>query len=118
MLPLDRIVDSSRSFSPNINRNLMRTILVNEPNPRRWQGTKINAGPGYVGPRKYVVPSGLGDYLDEAARRAHAAYARMSDQQHSKIEVAFQRNLGRFSGSDAFAAMQADVVMFGSQAFV
>ena len=41
----------------------------------------------------------------------------MSDRQHEKVEKTFRANIDKFIGSDAFIAMQADIDMFGSDAF-
>ena len=41
----------------------------------------------------------------------------VSDKQQDKIDAAFRQNIDRFIESDAFQAMQADVGMFGDEAF-
>ena len=41
----------------------------------------------------------------------------MSDAQNEKVDKAFRQNTDRYVKSDAFAAMNADVNMFGSDAF-
>ena len=141
LLPLDQIASASRELAPNINRYLMRAIhmdicrgsrsiftysklgrfiilgFIHEPNPGHWRGTKVHATHGFIEPRKYVVPRALGEYLNEKARKMRDALASVSDRQHEKIDAAFRANVDRFVGSDAFAAMQADVEMFGYDAF-
>ena len=141
MLPLDQISETSGEFAPNINRYLMRAIqldicrgsqsiftyaklgrfiilgFVHEPKPTQWRGTKVHATHGYVEPRKFVVPGALADYLNEKARKMHGALASMSDRQAEKVENTFQKNIDWFAGSDAFVAMQADIEMFGNEAF-
>jgi hypothetical protein len=141
MLPLDQISKASGEFSPNINRYLMRAVqldicrgsnsiftyaklgrfiilgFIHEPKLTRWKGTKVHATHGYVEPRKFVVPAALADYLNEKARKMHDALASMSDRQAERVETAFRENIERFAGSDAFLAMQADVEMFGNEAF-
>lgn len=141
MLPLDQISQTSSEFVPNINRYLMRAIqldicrgsqsiftlaklgrfiilgFVHEPEPTRWKGTKVHATHGYVEPRKFVVPHALRDYLNEKAQKMRQALASISDRQAEKVEAAFKANIDRFAGSDAFIAMQADIDMFGNEAF-
>lgn len=141
LLPLDRISETTADFEPNMNRYLMRAIhidicrgsksiftyaklgrfiilgFVHEPNLNHWKGTKVHASHGYVEPRKFVVPRALGEYLNEKARKMRDALASMSDRQHEKVDQAFRANIDRFIGSDAFAAMQADVEMYGDEAF-
>lgn len=142
MLPLDQITQTSREFSPNINRYLMRAIqldicrgsqsiftyaklgrfiilgFIHEPQPTQWKGTKVHATSGYVEPRKFVVPSALGDYLNAKAEKMRDALASISDRQAEKVEIAFKKNIDRFAASDAFKAMEADIEMFGDAAFM
>jgi len=47
----------------------------------------------------------------------HAALASVSEVQQAKIEESFRTKLDEYTGSDAFAAMRADVEMFGDEAF-
>jgi len=46
----------------------------------------------------------------------HAALASVSDTQQAKIEQSFRTKLDQYTRSDAFAAMRADVEMFGDEA--
>lgn len=140
MLPLDQIASFRGSFSPNINRYLMRAVhmdvcrgpsscftytklgrfmilgFIYEANPTRWKGTKVHANHGLIEPRKYEVPGALGHYINEKAAKVRDALGSVSDRQQAKIEEAFRSNVGRFIGSDAFAAMQADIDLFGDEA--
>ena len=63
------------------------------------------------------MPSAFAEYLNEKARKIREALAKMSDRQSDKVDAAFRANIDRFAGSDAFIAMQADVEMFGDEAF-
>lgn len=141
LLPLDQITSTSRNLEPNINRYLMRAIqmdigrgsseiftyaklgrfiiigFVNEPNLGRWKGAKVHASNGFVEPKNYVMPRAFGDYLNEKARHMRDALKSVSDRQQAKIKGAFVANMDRYVESDAFTAMQADVGMFGDDAF-
>lgn len=143
MLPMDRIESTAGAggLAPNINRYLMRAIhmdllhsgdaiytyaklgrfivlgFVHEPRQERWQGTKVHATEGVIEPRKYAVPGALRDYLNEKATRMADALGSMSQVQHAKVDQAFRGNIDRYVKSDAFAAMSADVEMFGAAAF-
>lgn len=141
LLPLDMISETSADFAPNINRYLMRAIhmdfcrgsrsiftyaklgrfliigIVHEPTQGQWKGTKVHATHGYVEPKKYMVPRALADYWTEKAKNMRAALGSMSDRQHEKVEKTFRANIDKFIGSDAFIAMQADIDMFGNDAF-
>lgn len=141
LLPLDEIESASGELPPNINRYLMRAIhidfvrgskslityaklgrfmilgFVHEPNLGRWKGTKVPANEGLLGPRKYVLPKGFGEYLADKATKMREALDSVSEKQQGKIEDAFRKNVDRFVDSDSFRAMQADLAMFGDDAF-
>jgi hypothetical protein len=141
LLPVDQISSSTGSMAPNINRYLMRAIhidfcqgnksiftyaklgrfiiigFVHEPNPNHWKGTKVHVHEGTVGPRQYVLPIAFGDYLNEKASSLHETLGCISEKQQKKIDIAFRANIENYTSSDAFVAMNADVEMFGSQAF-
>lgn len=141
LLPLDQVENTTGELAPNINRYLMRAIhmdlcrggrniftysklgrfivfgFVHEPNMERWRGTRVHANEGFVEPRKYVLPKALGDYLNEKAGKIASALNSVSDRQQSKINTAFRENIDRFVGSDAHTAMEADIRLFGDDAF-
>jgi hypothetical protein len=141
-LPVDRLESARGTFAPNINRYLMRAVqmdlcsgneslytyaklgrfiilgFVHEPNPRHWTGTKVHATEGEIGPRKYSVPAGFGGYINAKASQVAELLAGMSESQHDKVDQAFRQNIDRFIGSDLFVAMQADISMFGDDAFI
>jgi hypothetical protein len=140
VLPLDTVASATGDIASNMNRYFMRAIhldivsgpsiaftysklgrwaifgSISEPSGA-WAGAKVNANEGVIGPRAYTLPAPLGDYWNEKARKMSAALASVSDKQHQKIESAFRSNLDRFVDSDAFAAMKADVDLFGADAF-
>lgn len=142
LLPVDRIQSTTGDLPPNINRYLMRAIsfdlcrgkesvfthaklgrfviigFVHEPNIDHWKGSKVHASFGHVEPRKYVVPAALGDYWNAQANKVHAALASVSEAQQAKIEQSFRTKFDEYAGSDAFAAMRADVEMFGDEALI
>jgi len=141
LLPLDEIKSTTGNLPPNINRYLMRAIdidlchggetifvysklgrfiilaFINEPNPNQWGGTKVNANHGVVEPRQYTLPRPFGKYLVEKANRVTAAMSNLSERQRDKIDSAFRSNIDKIVGSDFFKAVQADVDMFGHDAF-
>ena len=141
LLPVDKISSASADLVPNINRYLMRAIdmdfcrgshsiftysklgrfiilgFVHEPNLDHWKGTKVHATHGFVEPRKYVVPQALAGYLNEKATKIRDALDSVSERQKEKIDEAFRSNIDRYIGSDAFTAMNADVDLFGEEAF-
>jgi len=141
LLPFDRIESTSMDLSPNINRYLMRAIdvdlchggdsiftysklgrfmiigFINEPSPHQWVGGRVGGGVGFIEPRNFVLPAPFGEYVNGKAMRARDAMRGMSERQASRIEQSFRENSERLVGSDYFAAMVADVEMFGSDAF-
>ena len=91
--------------------------FVHEPNLDHWKGSKVHASFGHIQPRKYVVPAALGEYWNTQSLKVHAALASVSDTQQVKVEQSFRAKIDEYAGSDAFAAMRADVEMFGDEAF-
>jgi hypothetical protein len=141
LLPVDRLQTTTGDSPPNINRYLMRAVsfdlcrgresvfthvklgrfviigFVHEPNLDHWKGSKVHASFGHIQPRKYVVPAALGEYWNTQSLKVHAALASVSDAQQVKVEQSFRAKIDEYAGSDAFAAMRADVEMFGDEAF-
>jgi hypothetical protein len=142
LIPFDQIESTSRNLPPNINRYLMRAIqidlcqggetifvftkigrfailgFVNEPNPHHWVGTKINANQGRIEPRYYQLPMAFMEYLIDKANNLSGVRANMSERQIAIVDQSFRSNIDRIISSDFFNAMQADVDMFGSDAFL
>jgi len=141
LLPLDRIESNRTDLPPNINRYLMRAIdidlcqggqtlftyskigrfviigFINEPNQAHWVGGRVNANEGTIEPRHYTLPAPFGTYLMGKAARLREAMQGISARQAERIEQAFRTDADRIVGTDFFEAMQADVEMFGSEAF-
>jgi hypothetical protein len=141
LLPLDRIESATMPLVPQINRYLMRAChmdflqgkdaiftyakmgrfivigMIHEPNKARWKGTKVDPVSGMIRPREYELPASLLEYLKEKAQHTHAALASVSPKQRQKIDEAFRANIDQLAKSDAFVAMNADVEMFGDDAF-
>ena len=141
LLPLDEIASATGELPSNMNRYLLRAIhldfvrgskslityaklgrfmilgFVHEPNLGHWKGTKVHAGEGTLGPRQYVLPRGFGEYLSEKAVKMREAIQSVSDRQQEKIDDTFLKSADRIVKSDSFKAMQADLAMFGDDAF-
>jgi len=141
LLPLDRLVGADADVAPNMNRYLMRVVqmdlcrapkraftfsklgrfiilgFIHEPNLQQWQGPKVHANEGFVRPRRYVLPRAFGAYLNEKARSTSKALDSVSDRQQAKIDETLLSKADLYVRSDALAAMQADIEMFGSEAF-
>ena len=140
LLPFSQVAEATADLPANINRYLTRAIqmdlcqgesttftfaklgrfavfgFVRGPQDQ-WRGTKVHANQGSVHPRKYTLPAGLWNYLTEKANAMRAALEGMSDVQQQKVEQAFRSKADAFVGSDAYAAMQADIEQFGNAAF-
>lgn len=128
----------SGGFPPNANRYFMRGIEMDVAAAEssaftyaklgpfalfgmveaseRWDGTKVNANEGTVGPKEYTFPESIFDYWADRARRHHAAYRRISQEQQDKLEADIIKNPERFLKSGTFEAMRRDVEMFGNAA--
>jgi hypothetical protein len=142
MLPFDLIEEhNTTNVPPNINRYLTRAIEVNAGSnnstcfiysklgpfaifafielqfPGQWKGTKISERHGWFEPGNFTVPSQLGEYVYDRARRARNAMEGISPPQQQKIAQSIRSNIDRFAASGVFRAMQRDVEMFGVDAF-
>ncbi|WP_130425558.1 hypothetical protein [Edaphobacter modestus] len=128
-----------RQFQPNVNRYFMRSVDVDLANSEssaftfakigpfalfgmiefveRWQGTKITANGGTVGPRQYELPRGIFDYWMERAKHHSQSYRKISAAQQEKLVADIRFNPERFLNSGTFEAMEHDVRMFGRDAF-
>lgn len=84
----------------------------------RWEGAKINANEGTVGPKDYKLPHSIFDYWANRARKHNAMYREISQGQQDKLEAAILKNPERFLNSGTFEAMARDVNMFGDSAFL
>jgi hypothetical protein len=91
--------------------------FVHEPNLQRWKGTRVEPVSGMVKPRDYTVPESLLRYFAEKAQEGHDMLSGLSPRQKKNIASSIRGNLAKYTGSDAFRAMHADVQMFGEDAF-
>jgi hypothetical protein len=89
---------------------------VIEPTAMRWEGTKVHVRDGVLGPRRYVLPIELFDYIKDRARRYGSV--QMSERQLDKIEAHALRDIERFRASGTFAAMIHDARLFGETALI
>jgi hypothetical protein len=127
------------NFQPNTNRYFMRSVDVDLANSasaaftfakigpfalfgmiqngERWQGTRVNANTGTVGPRQYELPRAIFDYWMERAKHHSQTYRKISSTQQEKLETEIRRNPERFLNSGTFEAMEQDVRIFGRNAF-
>lgn len=145
LIPLDIIESfSGGSWSPFLNRYLMRTVdmdvvaskdsavvysklgrllligfLSSQPRAA-WKETRLHVGLGTVGGIKsYVVPGSLAALINSKAARAADRLASMSSNQSNLIQQAIKEKAesGELFETDVFRAMQQDVLLFGSDAF-
>lgn len=129
------------NFPPNINRYLIRNVeldaaagsesafvysklgrfgifgFIDVQRSKEWKGTKIHVNSGTVGPRTYVLPRSLGNYLSDRATKAWDLMKTMSENQQRKVDSTIKENPERFLSSEVFQAMQQDIKMFGENAF-
>ncbi len=142
LLLVDAIESTTVADTPaNINRYLLRAIevyvaytpssaityakmgrfvlfgFIEMPHPRRWKGTKLNANEGVFGVTDTQLPSSIGTFIMDRARRTAEKYAGMSDRQHDRIGETYQRDLDRAADSESLRALHHDVLLFGQEAF-
>ncbi|MFN8011324.1 MAG: hypothetical protein U0P81_07960 [Holophagaceae bacterium] len=81
--------------------------------PREWVGTKLHVKEGIVSPRKYELPPGFGQYLEERLDRLESVKRGISSAQWLRIRSSMMKDPDRAATSDAFRALHLDVEMFG-----
>jgi hypothetical protein len=91
--------------------------IVRDSPLTEFKGTLVHPVQGVIRPRTYDLPHALIQYLNSKAQTMGQALASMSDRQLQNVETTFRASVDRFVGSDAFNAMNADVEMFGDDAF-
>lgn len=141
IVPFDQVGSFTGNLPSNINRYLMRAIQIDfcqggktlfvyskigrfailgfiaQPEPSHWAGSRVNANAGTLEPRTYTFPHSFRAYLTEQAGTVNDAMASMSSRQRQRVDETLLANLDRIRGSDFFTAMQADVDLFGQNAF-
>lgn len=136
-------VDSTTTTeaAPNLNRYLMRTVDMDIASDSRsafvyvkmcrlmvfgfisvadavhWQGTRISMPTGTVSPRQYVLPSAIGDFLNDRAANCLKLQESMSQRQRAKLDMWMRENPDTIANSESFRAMVHDVELFGDAAF-
>lgn len=142
LLPVDSVNGVSGPSAPaNLNRYFLRGIemdlvaaspsdcfvytkiprfiligFVAMKRPRAWVGTKLHLKKGELGPRKYDLPGGFGEYLVERCKRLESTKRKISAAQWDRIKNALRSNPDRAANSDAFRALQLDVELSGRNA--
>lgn len=141
-LPMDALDSFSYPNMPsNINRYILRSVdidlvsgkerafiysklgrfiilgFIEMPRPRDWVGTKVHVREGLIEPKDYTLPTEFGDYFVDKARQMDAIYDVISEEQNTKIEKTFLKDLDRAAESESFKAMDYDVRLFGKEAF-
>jgi hypothetical protein len=81
-----------------------------------WEGTKVHVRQGLLKPGKVSFPAGVLDLFREKSQHAANAFANISSVQRRKINENILDNIDAFAGSDQFAAIMADALMFGEDA--
>ena len=142
LILLDGIVSTSLHNVPaNVNRYLLRALeiyvaytpdsavtyakmgkfvlfgFIENPYPRRWKGTKINANEGRFGVRDIELPLNVGEFIMDRARLATEKTKQISEKQRIRITETYRKDMDRAANSETIRAMTHDVLLFGDSAF-
>lgn len=142
LILLDAIEATSlRNLPANVNRYLLRAVeiyvaytpdsavtyakmgkfvlfgFIENPYPRRWEGTKINANRGQFGGRDIELPSNVGEFIMDRARLAAQKTKKISAKQWARITETYRKDMDRAADSETISAMTHDVLLFGDSAF-
>lgn len=136
-------VDSARTegTAPNLNRYLMRSVdvdvacdsrsafvyvkmcrfmlfgFISVSDGAHWEGTRVSIPAGIISPRQYVLPSSVGEFLNDRAANCLRLQESMSDRQRTKLDAWMLDNADTIANSESFRAMMHDVDIFGNAAF-
>jgi len=132
---------SLQSVPENINRYLLRAVeiyvaytpdsavtyakmgkfvlfgFIENPYPRRWKGTKINANKGRFVVSDIELPLNVGEFIMGRARLAAEKTKQMSEKQRVRITETYSKDMERAANSETIRAMTCDVLLFGDSAF-
>lgn len=111
------IVGSERSLMTFAKLGRFMIFGIIQKGAGKWEGTKVHVRQGLLAVGSFTVPAGLLPMLKEKAASAAEAMASISTAQSEKVADHFRSNIDKYVGSDLFAAMSADVEMFGDAAF-
>lgn len=142
LLPLDVIEQhTAGDVSPFLNRYLLRSIhtdvlasktsavvytklcrvlifgFIHEENPSGWKGTKLHVNKGLIGPREYLVPGRIFEYMNQKATQVKKALDSLSPKQEQKVAKFIEQNLDELAESEIARAMTYDVHHSGKAAF-
>lgn len=141
-IPLDAVTGfSGKGMPSNIDRYALRVVdidiaaakhgafvyckigkfivigFVDMDYPKQWVGTKIHVRDGFVGEGDFTLPQPFGDFLFARSNRSSEREDAISEKQQEKIVASMQGNMERTAKSGSFAALDADVRLFGDAAF-
>lgn len=110
-----RTVDMDVACSDNrafVYAKLGRIILfglIQEPYPDWWSRTKIHSRKGLIGGRKFVIPTGIDEYIVYKANRLGVAYEAMSERQQEIVRQVQESQ--EYSKSQIFDAFIQDFLL-------
>jgi hypothetical protein len=110
------IVGSERSVMTFAKLGRFMIFGMIQKGPNQWEGTKVHVKHGLLTPGKLTIPAGLLDLFREKAESVSTKMSNISPVQRAKIDKHILDNLDAFAGSDQFASMKADALMFGEEA--
>lgn len=110
------IVGSGRSLMTFAKLGKFIIFGIIQHGANRWEGTKVHVKQGVLKAGRFGVPAGLIPLFVEKAAIAGAAANSMSAMQRAKVDQHVIENLDKFAASEQFAAIAADVRMFGKDA--
>jgi hypothetical protein len=96
---------------------LMVIGFVQIPDLRDWHGGKLHVRKGILGTRRYRLPGAMMGYMSRRAGLTATAMQALSPRQRERTRQVITNNLDRLVGSEVLRAMDADVRLFGDDAF-
>lgn len=109
------IVGSDQSIMTYAKMGRFNLFGIIQKGSNEWEGTKVHVKQGLLKPDTFTIPIGLLDLFREKAQIFSSGMSKMSLVQKEKVERHILDNMEKYTKSDQFASIEADIAMFGKE---
>jgi hypothetical protein len=83
--------------------------LIQEPHPKVWLGTKLHIRKGIIGGKRFILPTGIDEYINYKASKLEGANNRLSRRQQEKVRQV--QEMEKFKESEIYQVMVQDMIL-------
>ena len=118
-IDLDIAHSTNRLFTYVKMGKIMLFGLVHENHRQHWKNGKIWKSQGVIGTGnvKYVLPTGLDQYISARAEKTANISQSLSQKQKQKVQQYANKHEDQIIQSELFRALEQDIELFGDDAF-